>query len=145
MRNRTNQILLAIFLITAAFYTLFLLSWLEIIPRLFYDPDDPFRFYDLRVFLGMWFHAVPCFFLQLLVCRTAKRIILRLIPLFLLIGIVALFIIGFSASVGWDALGWVILLGLCIAPAIGYSLAWGTYGISYAYKRRHKEANSKRN
>lgn len=135
LKKRTNQILLALFLLTAALYALFLLIWLEIIPQPFYDPDDPFHLSALLAYLSLSFHAIPCFCLQLLVCRAAKRPCLRLIPVFLLAGTVALSAICFFASVGLDALGWGIVFCLCIAPAAGYVSAWGVYGIGWAFQR----------
>ena len=140
MKNRMNHILLAAFLITTALYVLFLLIWMEIIPRPFYNPEDPFRFSALWAFLSLGFHAVPCFFLQILVCRTAKRLVLRLTPVLLLIGIAALFAILFFTSAGWDAMIWAIAFCLCIAPAAGYALAWLMYGILQIFKKRHKVA-----
>lgn len=129
MKNRVNQILLTVLLITAVLYVLFLLNWLEVIPRRDYDTDDYFRFSVIRAQLGTSFHAIPCFCLQLLVCRAAKRTVLRLIPVFLLLGIAALAALICFSSTGLDALLWIVILCLCIAPAVGYALAWGVYGI----------------
>ena len=129
MKNRVNRILLALTIVTAILYAAFLLIWIEVIPRPFYDPDDPFRFYELWAYLFLGFHVVPCFCLQLLVCRTAKRPVPRLIPAFLLFGIADLFAVGFFTATGWDTLGWGVLLLLCIAPAVGYALAWAVYGV----------------
>lgn len=127
MKNRLNQILLTALIITVVLYAFFVLIWLDIIPRPFYDPADPFRFLPLWAFLGIGFHSVPCFFLQLLVCRMTKKTRARLIPLFLLAGAVVWFTVGFFTNRGLDSLGWGILLLLCIAPAVGYALAWGVY------------------
>lgn len=129
MKNRIDQILLAAFFLTAALSAYFLLVWIEGIPRPFYDPDDPFRFYDLWVYLGLGFHAVPCFCLQLLLCRAAKNPGVRLIPVLLLLGLVTWFTLGFFNATGWDNLGWGLLLLLCAAPAAGYALAWAVYGV----------------
>lgn len=142
MKNRVNQILLALFLITAALYVLFLLNWLEIIPRRDYDTDDYFRFSVIRAQLGTSFHAIPCFCLQLLVCRMAKRTVLRLIPVFLLLGIAVLAALICFSSTGLDALLWIVILCLCIAPAVGYALAWGVYGISRRLRQVDKQADS---
>ena len=135
MKNRVNQILLAVTIATAVLYAFFLLSWLELIPTPLLDPDDPFRFSQLRACLGLGFHIVPCFCLQLLVCRTAKKAAARLIPVFLLLGVADLFAVGFFAATGWDTLGWGILLLLCIAPAAGCAAGWAVYGIQWGAKR----------
>lgn len=134
MKNRVNQILLAAFFLTAALYVYFLLVWIEGIPRPFYTPADPFRFYELWVYLGVGFHIVPCFLLQLLVCRAAKRPWVRLIPVFLLLVLAAWFTAGFFNATGWDNLGWGLLLLLCIAPAAGYALAWTVYGLQRTHQ-----------
>ena len=128
MKNRVNQILLAAFFLTAALYVYFLLVWIEGIPRPFYDPNDPFRFYELWVYLGVGFHVVPCFCLQFLVCRMAKSPWVRLIPVFLLLGLASWFTMGLFTATGWDNLGWGLLLLLCAAPAAGCALAWAVYG-----------------
>lgn len=125
MKNRIDQILLAAFFLTAALSAYFLLVWIRGIPR-------PLRFYELWVCLGVGSHAVPCFCLQLLVCRVAERLVTRFIPVFLLAGIVTVFFLFLATSTGWDAWGWSILLLLCAAPAVGCALAWAVYGIQYA-------------
>lgn len=128
MKNRTNQMLLAAAIVTAALYALFLLGWLEMIPISI--PSS------LGGFLGAGFHAVPCFCLQLLVCRVAKRPVVRLIPVFLLVGIAAAFFAAMANSTGWDGLGWAFLLLLCFAPAVGYGTAWVVYGVQRARQKR---------
>lgn len=76
----------------------------------------------------MGFHVVPCFCLQFLVCRMAKSPWVRLIPVFLLLGLASWFTMGLFTATGWDNLGWGLLLLLCAAPAAGYALAWAVYG-----------------
>ncbi len=125
MKNRTNQILFAVAVITAGLYAFFLLSWLEIIPDV-----------SVSGYLGAGFHAFPCFCLQLLVCRVAKRPVVRLIPVLLLVGIAAAFFVAMANSTGWDGLGWALLLLLCFAPAVGYAAAWVVYGIQRARQKR---------
>lgn len=129
MENRVNRILLVAVIVTAALSAYFLLVWIKGIPHPFYDPDDPLRFYELWICLGVGFHAVPCFCLQLLVCRVAERLVTRFIPVFLLAGIVTVFFLFLATSTGWDAWGWSILLLLCAAPAVGYASAWAVYGV----------------
>lgn len=138
MKKRVNQILLAVMIVTTILYAFFLLVWVDGIPRPFYDPADPFRFYELWVYLGLGFHAVPCFCLQLLVCRAAKRPGVRLIPVLLLLGIAELFTMGYFTATGWDTLGWGILLLLCAAPAAGYALAWAVYGVQRLCQHTNK-------
>lgn len=129
MKNRTNQILLTVTIITAVLYVFLLLNWLEIVPLPFHDPDDPFRFYALRAWLGLGFHVIPVFCVQLLLCRIGEYPLTRLIPTFLTVGAAVIFGLGLLTSTGWDALGWGILLCLTAAPAVGCVLAWVVYGI----------------
>ncbi len=120
MNDRGNQILLTAFFITAVLYAFVMLCWVGAV-----SVTDP----DLWMDLGLWFHAVPCFFLQLLICRAAKRPAIRLIPVFLLAGLVAVFLCALVNAEGLDGLGWILLLLLCIAPAVGCALAWAVYGV----------------
>lgn len=126
MKNRTNQLLLALLIITTAIYVLAWLIWEDIIPLPFGKLFHSYLSQDDFVFR---FHLVPCFLLQLLLCRAVKRVAVRLIPVFLLVGLVAWFSVGIFTSTGWDGLGWAFLLLLCIAPAAGLVLAWIVYGI----------------
>ncbi len=126
MKNRANQILLAAALAAAALYAFVMLCWVGAVPV-----RDP----ELWMTLGFFFHAVPCFFLQLLVCRTAKRPLPRLIPVLLLLAAAALLAAGLYNASGLDILGWGVLLLLCIAPAAGYGLAWSVYGVQYLIRQ----------
>ncbi len=120
MNDRGNQILLTAFFITAVLYAFVMLCWVGAV-----SVTDP----DLWMDLGLWFHAVPCFFLQLLICRAAKRPAIRLIPVLLLLGLAAWSTLGFFNAADWDGLGWGLLLLLCAAPAAGCALAWAVYGV----------------
>ena len=120
MNDRGNQILLTAFFITAVLYAFVMLCWVGAV-----SVTDP----DLWMDLGLWFHAVPCFFLQLLICRAVKSPILRLIPVLLLLGLAAWSTLGFFNAADWDGLGWGLLLLLCAAPAAGCALAWAVYGV----------------
>lgn len=127
MKHRTDRILLAAFLLTAVLYALFLLGS----PILCIIPLWPERFVlcsSLPGLLALGFHALPCFCIQLLLCRTVKSLGVRLIPVYLLLGFAAWFAVGLSAATGWDTIGWGFMLALCAAPAAGYALAWMVYG-----------------
>lgn len=113
MKNRTNQILLGAFLLTAALCVMIFLG--------------DIAFSTLLFIIGV--SIVPCFLLQLLICRTAKRLILKLIPVFLLVGVALLFVILSVTATGWDSLFWIITLMHCSSPAVGLALAWCVYGV----------------
>lgn len=127
MKIRVNQILLVATIVTAVLHAVFLLASpiLGIIPLW----PDSFAYSSLPDLLALGFHAVPCFCFQLLLCRAAESPWVRLIPVFLLLGIAVVFAMFLSTATGWDVLGWGIMLALCIAPAAGYTLAWAAYGI----------------
>ena len=83
----------------------------------------------------MGFGAVPCFCLQLLLCRAARRPLLRLIPALLLTGAAALSVTLCLTSAGLDSLTCILIFCLCIAPALGCALGWGVYGIRTAIRK----------
>ena len=130
MKNRTDKILLAAFLLSLPAYIWIALTYFEIVPIKF-----PIVLYSLRAWLTLTFSAVPTFCLQLLLCRRKRRWIAA-IPAVAVISAALRSAYGFFTSPGWDTLGWLILLCLCPAPAAGCVLAWAAYGCRKLYKRR---------
>lgn len=129
MKNRTDKILLTVFLLSLPAYALILLTYLEIIPV-----DFPLELFSLRAWLALTFSAVPAFCLQFLLCRRTRRRIAT-IPAVAVIGAALWFAYGFFTATGWDTLGWGILMLLSIAPAVGCALAWAVYGLYRICKR----------
>ncbi len=130
MKNRTDKILLAVFLLSLSVCAFLLLTYLEII-----DFDLAYEWYSARAKLAVTLPAVPAFCLQLLLCRMVQRWIAAL-P-----GLAVVWVAFWSAyaaftSPFWDGLGYAILLLLCAAPAAGIALAWAVYGIDRLRKRR---------
>ncbi len=117
MKNRTNIALFALFLLLSAVELFLVLVWLEVITV------EPGMAKSVMATLSLGFSAVPSFCLQLLLCRTVKRKWLRFLPLELIGIIVAACGLAFLASSGWDSLGWLICLILCIGPVVGCLLA----------------------
>lgn len=130
MKNRTDKILLTVFLLSLPAYALILLTYLEIIPV-----DFPLELFSLRAWLALTFSAVPAFCLQFLLCRRTRRRIAA-IPAVAVIGAALWFAYGFFTATGWDTLGWGILMLLSIAPAAGFILAWVVYGCWKLYRKR---------
>lgn len=118
MNNRTDKILLTVFLLSLPAYIWIALTYFEIVPIKF-----PIVLYSLRAWLTLTFSAVPAFCLQLLLCRRKRRWIAA-IPAVAVIGAAFRSAYGFFTSPGWDTLGWLILLCLSAAPAAGCVLAW---------------------
>ena len=129
MKNRTDKILLAVFLLSLPAYALILLTYLEIIPV-----DFPLELFSLRAWLALTFSAVPSFCLQLLLCRKARRWV-AVIPALVIVGSALWFAYGFFTATGWDTLGWGILMLLSIAPAVGCVLGWAVYGCWRLYRK----------
>lgn len=121
MKNRTDKTLLVIFLLSLLFYSFIVLTYLEIIPI-----DRPYGLYTIHAWLALGLHVVPAFCLQLLLCRTVHRF-LAACPALLLLGFVLCMAYAFLTAIGWDALGYALMLFLSIAPASGCALAWGTH------------------
>lgn len=123
MKNRTDKILLTVFLLSLAFYVVLLPNYLEGLPL-----DWPDWFFTICAWLAVGFHAVPAFCLQLLLCRRVRRWIAA-IPALIIAGAALWFAYGFFTATGWDTLGWGIFLVLSAAPAVGCALAWTAYGL----------------
>lgn len=130
MKNRANRTLLVVFLLSLAAYVLLLLTYLEII-----DFTVPAALYTPLAWLVLIVHAVPAFCLQFLLCRAAKRWAAA-VPAVLAVGAALVCGLGLCTATGWDALGWGVLLILCIAPVVGCALGWAVYGVQRLGKRR---------
>ena len=123
--GKTDKILLTLFLMSLAAYLVIFLSafW-----------DLPLNIPPWHQGLLLYFHSIPMFFLQLLLCRLAKPHWRLFAPLMLLLvpGLV------FVGSAGWAVLGWVLFLYWCAAPAAGCILAWVVWGTGKLGRRREQ-------
>ena len=114
MKNQNHTALLGGFFASLALYIL-LFFW-----------DVSLELSELRTVLWLSFSVVPAFFLQLWLCRLEKVRWTRWLPLCALCLAAlagAAYLFGLVGS-GWDALGGLILLCWCIAPAAGCALGW---------------------
>lgn len=122
MKNRTDKVLLGIFLVSLAVYI-----------AIFADcfSELPLSLTPLQQALLLHFHFIPMFFLQLLLRRRAKLRWRLLIPpvLLLIPGLV------FVSTAGWHIMAWILFLFWCIAPAAGCALAWVVYGCCKWYRK----------
>ncbi len=123
--GKTDNILRALFLLSLAAYLVIFVSafW-----------DLPLNIPPWHQGLLLYFHAIPMFFLQLLLCRLAKPLWRLLVPLALLLvpGLV------FVGSAGWYLMGWILFLYWCVAPAAGCALAWLVWGAGQSRRRREQ-------
>lgn len=81
--------------------------------------------------LLLFSHFIPMFFLELLLCRTAKfrwRLIVPLIPL-LLVGI------WFLSLAEFYLMAWIFFLFWCIPPLLGCLTALGIWAIGKRFNR----------
>ena len=79
-----------------------------------------------------FFHFIPMFFLELLLCRIATpkwRFIIPAIPL-VLMGL------WFLSHAEWYTLGWILFLAWCIPPALGCLTAFMVFVICRKLKKQ---------
>lgn len=119
MKNRTNKILLTAFVLTLAVYAVIFADCFSELPI------DPTPLHQLLI---LYFHFIPMFCIQLLLCRLSKPWWQRLIP-FLPILAAGLVFMSFAE---WYILGWILVLWWCFAPTAGCLLAWA---VSFLCKR----------
>lgn len=135
MKNRTDNILLKTFFLSLLAYVVILASFIQ------YGGNNSeaswlilfLRWLHLR--LVLCFHAVPAFCIQMFAARRAKRKWLALLPSILLVSWFIFCLYNWITAIGWDTLGWVILLLGSIAPAVGCILAWIVW---FVMKKRHR-------
>ena len=107
MKNRTDLILTAVFLVSLLLYILLLLCFIEYGGTYSTWPIALFLS-QLRLWLALGGHAVPFFALQLLMCRRLWRLSKCLAgwPTALVVGLLLVFTVGFRTATGWAVLGW---------------------------------------
>ncbi len=128
MKTKTDRLLLILFLAASLLSSHAVLAWLELLP----DFGIPI---EVRAYAALISNGLPPFLLQLLLCRNVRRGWIKALPLVAL-GCVALAcFLAFATAGGWDSLGWLILLILCIPPAVGIALA---FLVHWIWKRLQK-------
>ena len=134
MKDRTNRILLRIFVVSLVVYGLLLCAYAVFA----WAQGLRYPLFSLHLWLVRNFHAVPFFAFQLLLCRRsgagAKYLAIQLTVLML--GLLLLSFIGYQTVRGWDILGFTIALSLSIAPVAGCVLAWAVYGVQCLLGRK---------
>ncbi len=111
MKNIENKKDVINILVSFAVAVVLAAMWLEIIPDFMSIP------LPVRGNIALIFPAVPFFLLQVFLCKTDRKIKWR--PLSVIAFVAAGCGIAFALSSGWDSLGWLILLIMCIAPTVG--------------------------
>lgn len=136
MKNRTNRMLLAVFLVGLFLYLILVFLFINFGAVLIRAPAAQFLYYAL-FWLTVGGHGVPIFALQLLLCRQTGRGKFFAAALTILIfTLLCLFIQGVVGAHGWDVVGWYLLMMYTIAPAVGCVLAWLVWGLSRRVQRK---------
>ena len=115
MKESTNRVLFRLCWVTAAVYAVVFVS----------------AFWDLPIDIPVWhqalliyFHFIPMFLLQLVLCRTRSIPVRILLPLGILAGVGLVWL----CLAEWSIIGWALFIYWCTAPVIGCAVAWVVYG-----------------
>lgn len=115
MKESTNRVLSRLCWVTAAIYVVIYVA----------------AFWDLPIDIPVWhqalliyFHFIPMFLLQLVLCRTRSIPVRILLPLGILAGVGLVWL----CLAEWSIIGWALFIYWCTAPVIGCAVAWVVYG-----------------
>ena len=90
---------------------------------------------------AFYFPAVPFLFLQLLLCKAAKQKWMKFLPLLAVAVVAMVSAVGCVTASGWDTLGYLFFLLICIGPAlgcvIGFVVDWLWRKRNYAVSARN--------
>lgn len=121
-QNKIDLVLLGCFLAALAVYAvIFGSAFLEL----------PLDISPWHQFLLLFFHFVPTFFLQLLMCHmTGPAWRFALPPAMFLVPALV-----FALCTGGQLLGWVLASFWCLAPLLGCALGWLVWGVALLVRR----------
>ena len=131
MKNHSNRILTVFFAVS-----------LVVSISLFFvrAAAFPFEIYGAIEICAFYFPAVPFLFLQMLLCKAVQKKWVRFLPLLAVTIVAMVAAVGCATASGWDTLGYLILLLLCIGPAlgciIGFIADWLWHKRDYAVSAR---------
>lgn len=117
MKSKTDRLLGIFFMASMVFYVVVFATAFSSLPL-----NIP----SWHQLLLLFFHFVPMFFLQLLLCRRVKIRWRILGPLILLLVPGLVFLYGAE----WDLMAWIFFLIWCIAPVTGSVLAWVVWAVA---------------
>lgn len=124
LANRSNSIMLALFLSTMiAYIIIFATAFAEL----------PISIGPVHQLLLPYFHFIPMFFLELLLCKLTRPFLQALVPVILL----AIPVLIFVATCGFHIMAWVLAGIWSVAPIIGSLLAFLIWRISRWLKKRN--------
>lgn len=124
MKESTNRVLSRLCWVTAAIYVVIYVAAFWHLPIHVYIWHQGLLFY---------FHFIPMFLLQLVLCRTRSTPVCILLPLGILAGVGLVWL----CLTEWTVMGWALFGYWCIAPVMGCALAWVVYFAGYllGYRR----------
>lgn len=73
---------------------------------------------------------------QLLLCFKVKRLAVRLAPVILLSALLALFVVLWISTPGWDGLGYAFLAVFTGVMMLMCGAGWGIWAAAYGLKKR---------
>lgn len=76
--------------------------------------------------------------IQLLLCFKAKKLFLKLLPLFILTATTVFFFIMMKITTDWDAIGYAILFIFSGVLLIFSGIAWGVWAIIKLIKKKKR-------
>lgn len=130
MKSKTNKILFC-------FLFFFFAVYIFAVVRCFVELPIDRPTWNIRLIL--YFHGIPMFFFQLLLCRLAKPCYRVLTPVILLAVVGCIFL----STVDWDAPGWLFFLIWSIFYVGGCAFAWIVWGVGKKIKNRQNGENAK--
>lgn len=125
INGKGNTVLLSLTLITFAAYAVIFAAAFA---------DLPMSIPPWHQLLLLYFHFIPMFLLELLLCRTAKLTRRILLPAVLL----AVPGLWFVASAEWYAMAWFLAGWWCVSPVLGCLAAWAVWALSRRLKRSER-------
>ncbi len=88
-----------------------------------------FGFFDIRTDVFVLFLFIIVMLLQIFLCFKVKKNIIRLMPIYLSLGLIILFSsLGFIFD-GWDSFGFFFLAICSALLLVGIGIGWGAWAI----------------
>lgn len=123
IQRKSDKVLLALSIVFSAVYCgIFLTAFSEL----------PLRISPWHQDFLLFFHFIPMFFWELLLCRTATwkwRLILPAIPL-VLVGL------WFLSLAEWYVMAWILYLAWCIPPVLGCLTAYVVFAVYRKFRKQ---------
>ncbi len=124
-----NKVLAICTIVTFIISILFWLVWFELIPLELLS--------EISKRCALYFSMVPFLYLQLLLCKNAKKSWIKVLPLAVIVALVLVGYVGYNLVSSWIVIYLVILM-LCAGPSSGCTLG---FIINWFWKKRYYRIN----